>query len=129
MRIHKRVAAVAAVVCVAAAVLGVGGAAAHRSSGKTYVCAFGKSAGKAGNIYLALGVQPKSIGAYFCQKFNGGFKGKKENIHKQLGTGTAYCKYLYKKHGIKVVLVAFADQAASGKKFCKIYHPSGWTKF
>lgn len=127
MAVHKRVAALAALVCIAAVVV-AGAAAAHRS-GKTYVCAYGKSAGKAGNIYLALGVQPKSVGQYFCEKFNGGFKGTKENVHRQLGTGTAYCKYIYKKNGIKVLLVAFADQAASGKKFCKVYHPAGWKKF
>ena len=124
---YKLIAAMAAALCVALS-LGAGAAAAHRNS-SAYVCAYGKKAGKAGNIYLALGITPKSIGKSFCQSFNNSFKGRAENVHSQLGDGKTYCRYRYKRGTVDVVALAFADKAPAGKAFCKIFHPKGWKKF
>lgn len=128
---EKRLAAKIAALAIAVAVVlvvGVTGASAHKASG-TYVCAYAKAVGSKGNVYLALGIQPKSVGPLFCRTFNGAFGGKAVSTHRRLGTGAEYCRYKYVKSNLKVVNVVFADKASTGKAFCAAYHPKGWTKF
>jgi len=75
-----------------------------------------------GSIYLRLTITPRKPTAcrtWDAKYFKGGLL-----FRKKLGTGVMFCKLLDKTSSQSVTVGVFADQAKSGRLFCRTFHPS-----
>jgi hypothetical protein len=112
--------AVIAVALVAALVVSVANSTATTSDASH--CAYGKRFPGKGVIYLKLALTPRASAA--CGTFNARyFKGGRV-FRKKLGTGVSYCRISHKTSNSQAVIGIYADSPASGRAFCRTFHPS-----
>jgi len=75
-----------------------------------------------GTIYLRLTITPRNplaCGTWDGKYFKGG-----RLFRKKLGSGVRFCTLLDKTSSQTVTVAVFADQAKSGRIFCRAFHPS-----
>jgi hypothetical protein len=97
-------------------------------SNNTSVCAYTKSVGSGGRVYVQLAATPRSMEPTACSAFNGVFGGRKIAPVGMMGTGHVYCRYNKSASSYTIKAGVFASSRKTGLAFCRSFNPGyGYT--
>lgn len=97
-------------------------------SNNTSVCAYTKSVGSGGRVYVQMAATPRSQEATACNAFNDQFGGRKIAPVGMMGTGHVYCRYNKSASSYTIKAGVFASSRKTGLAFCRSFNPGqGYT--